>query len=336
MAEVVVKDEKTEVEDSVVEDSAESSDAKPETAKSESEVKSEPSEEDSKKRPADDAGSEENAKKQQRTENFVIKMLCPFWCVGAVIGSGGECIKKMKEDTGCSVKISKNFENFPSTNERVVSFKGDREKIKTLISTVQEKIRSDKPPEKATKRDNSKRKEFMKLVVSASAAGRVIGKGGAQTKELQAEFNIMIDVMRSADLPRGLNESVISLKGDPEPTDACMHKIIDIVNEDTKAPMQWNIDYKFHHDNKGGPNPQNVRGFNNYPQGPGGYGGYNMPPAGYGHGGYTPGYPQGGYGGGYPQGGYGGGWPGYGGGWGSYGGGYGNYGGGYGYGYGNR
>ena len=200
--------------------------------------------ETSNKRSADELEPEQKSKKAKSENAMVFKMLCPFWCAGAVIGTKGVNLRQMKEETGCVIRITRNHENFPMTSERVVSMKGDVESIKKVIQSVQHKIRTDKPPPNAPSKDNTKRKGCMKLVVSVSSAGRIIGKGGEQTKKLQSLHGVHVDVMKTADLPPGLNESVITISGeDNERIDNCMADIVALVAEDTRANLNYFVNY---------------------------------------------------------------------------------------------
>ena len=187
--------------------------------------------------------SQEGAKKIRAESQIVFKMLCPYWAAPAVIGTKGAGLKQITEDTECMIKLSKNHENFPMTNERVVSIRGLIYKIKRAICQVQNKIRNDEPPPNAPYRDNSHRKNCLKLVVSVSSAGRVIGKGGSKTKELQANHDVHISVMRTTEMVPGLKESVMTLTGDKSNVDRCAWDIIDLVSEDVRADLDFDLDY---------------------------------------------------------------------------------------------
>ena len=284
------------------------------------------SEDNSRKRPAED-DSEDRQNKSRRT-GYIIKMLCPFWCAGAVIGTGGDEIKQLKEKTGVSIKVSKNFENFPTTNERVVSLQGDLDPIKECILHVQDIIRNDQPPTNAPQRDNSKRKGCLKLVVAGTSAGRIIGKGGSRAKQFKHDLNVHINVTKASELPRGLDESPVTLEGKSEDIDTCLKEIVDLVAEDPNARMEWNVNYGDYNERggdsdrgrdsgssrgdsynggQGGGNSGGYsdRGYNN--SGGGGYNnssGYNSGGGGYNSGGYNSGGGGGSGGGGSGGGGY--------------------------------
>jgi len=215
-----------------------------------------------------------------RRSGSVIKILCPYYVAGAVIGKGGENIKEIKERSDAAVVVSQNNVRFPGTNERVISIRGSMEAIKICVSMIQDKIRTDQPPEnvKGPRTENEKRKQCCKLVVSDNTLGRIIGKAGKTVQEMKSKYNVEINTTRRSETPFGLDERAISIEGEEECVDDCTEEIIKIVCEDTYASMRFVTDYDmFFMDRRG----------------PAFYGGYNM---GYGR--------RGGYGG--MRGGYGG------------------------------
>lgn len=178
-----------------------------------------------------------------RRAGQLFKMLCPFYVAGAVIGRGGEEIKYIKEKSGCSMKVSRNDERFPTTNERVVSIQGSVDGILESILFVQDKIRADEPPDRS-RDDNQRRKEACKLIVSGSAAGRVIGSKGERVQGLKKDHDVSINISRKDDLPSGLDERCVSVEGRDKDVDACVEEIVRTVLEgEDITPMEWNVYY---------------------------------------------------------------------------------------------
>ena len=176
----------------------------------------------------------------------MIKMLCPYYCAGAIIGKGGETIKELMDKTECDVKISKNDERFPTTSERVISVQGDQTAVEECIIFCQEKIRKDQPPPNAKSEShaiNAKRKEACKLVVSDTSAGRIIGKGGQRIKDMKNDYSVDINITRKDELPRGFDERCVSVGGEEGNVDNCVKEIIKLVCEDESASMEWHVFY---------------------------------------------------------------------------------------------
>lgn len=192
--------------------------------------------------------------KRRNSGKPVIKMLCPYYCAGAIIGKGGETIKELMDKTECEVKVSKNDERFPTTTERVVSAQGEMNSLIECIIFCQDKIRKDQPPPNAKSEShaiNSKRKEACKLVVSDTSAGRIIGKGGQRIKDMKSEYGVDINISRKDELPPRFEERYVSVEGDEGSVDNCIREIIKLVCEDESATMEWIVFYNDWNDKDG-------------------------------------------------------------------------------------
>lgn len=199
------------------------------------------------KRGPDRSGGQQGGFNKRRSHGKpMLKMLCPYYCAGAIIGKGGETIKELMDKTDCDVKISKNDERFPTTSERVISVQGDQSAVEECILFSQEKIRKDEPPPNAKREShaiNAKRKEACKLVVSDTSAGRIIGKGGQRIKDLKNDYSVVINITRKDELPRGFEERCVSVEGEDGNVDNCVKEIIKLVCEDDSASMEWHVFY---------------------------------------------------------------------------------------------
>lgn len=271
------------------------------------------------KRSYDDSeGGQKFAKRDRRNEK-VIKVLCPYYSAGAVIGKGGEAIKSIKEETGANIQVSKNNVRFPNSDERVISISGEMEAMQKVIAFVQEKIRTDKIPphvKNINTSQNDARKATCKIVVPDTSVGKIIGKGGANVNKLKDQYGVRIGTMKKEDAIEGLRERIVTIEGeDSQSVDDCVAEMVKDVYEDDRGHMDYNVDYeRFSSSSDGGDD----RGYGGRDRG-GDRGGYER--GGYGSGGGS--YGSGGGGGGYSAPSYGD-KPSYGGDKGSYGGGYGD------------
>ena len=70
------------------------------------------------------------AQASPKTENYVIiKILIPVYCAGACIGKDGLEIQRIKSESGSRVKVSRNRDLFPRTDERVVLVSGTPDQV---------------------------------------------------------------------------------------------------------------------------------------------------------------------------------------------------------------
>lgn len=262
------------------------------------------------KRSYDDE-SQQYPRKERRTGK-VIKILCPYYCTGAVIGTKGAAIDQIKTESGTNIQVSKGAARFPKTDERVVAISGDLDGQMHVINFVQTKIRVEQPSAQAkgVKMDRVEaRRSLCKLVVSDTSIGKLIGKGGANVNKLKDDHDVKINMMKAGEATPGLNERIVSIEGDDKNVDSCIAEIVKDVFEDERADMDYNLDYNNFQPNRGyggdkGYNNNNNGGYNNH-------GGYQDSSYGTNYGNY--GYGSDSYGsqGGYGQGGYQGGYGGY-------------------------
>jgi len=221
------------------------------------------------KRAYDDEGDQKFAKRDRRNEK-VIKVLCPYYSAGAVIGKGGEAIKQIKEETGANIQVSKNNVRFPNTDERVISISGELESMHKVIAFVQEKIRTDKVPphvKNINTSQNDARKATCKIVVPDTSVGKIIGKAGANVNRLKDQFNVKIGTMKKEEAIEGLRERIITIESeDTKNVDDCVAEMVKDVYEDERGHMDYNVDYERFSSGGG-------RGGRGDDRGSGGYGG---------------------------------------------------------------
>ena len=222
---------------------------------------------DRKRGPDFDQGS----RKEMRS-GTVLKMLCPFYSAGAIIGDGGKEIKNIKETYGISIQVSKKEVRFPGTDERVITMQGECDTIKKCVKHIQDLIRNDKPPPSAKSVDvegNDKRKRALKLVVADTSAGRLIGKGGETIKQTKEKYQVTVNTSKKHEAIPGLDERIISVEGDsPDEVDGCVDEMIETVCSDRQARMQWFVDYN----NVGSGFDDGRSGYGERSSGYGGYG----------------------------------------------------------------
>ena len=82
---------------------------------------------------------EEQDNKRPAQGGQVVKILCPNFVTGAVIGSKGEEIKGLKARTNAIINVAKAGQQFPGTDERPIAVKGDKQAMVDVVAFVQEK-----------------------------------------------------------------------------------------------------------------------------------------------------------------------------------------------------
>ena len=94
------------------------------------------SEEASNKRSLDDTEadpSEERSSRKILKTVKVIRVLCPNYAVGSILGKGGERLKEFKDSTGAKITVSKQGQVFPMMGERYVSIMADLATLQKVV-----------------------------------------------------------------------------------------------------------------------------------------------------------------------------------------------------------
>lgn len=133
--------------------------------------------------------------------NLAVKILIPSAAVGAIIGKGGEAMRNLKNDHNCRVQMSKSSETYPGTSERICLVKGRVQNVLGVIDVILQKIRekcegstsSDAFDHKGVSRGNE-----VKIVMPNTSAGMVIGKSGANIKDIRETYGCQIQVFPKA------------------------------------------------------------------------------------------------------------------------------------------
>lgn len=130
----------------------------------------------------------------------MVKMLVPHRHAGALIGKGGENMKRLEGESGARIKLSQSSEFYPGTGERVLSARGEPEQVCEAFSMV---LRTLDASNRSSSDDGGEpASQPVRLVIPERATGSLIGKGGENIRRLQEESNSRISVSSKVRLGR--------------------------------------------------------------------------------------------------------------------------------------
>ncbi|XDV26840.1 hypothetical protein PO909_030469 [Leuciscus waleckii] len=134
----------------------------------------------------------------------------PDGMVGFIIGRGGEQISRIQQDSGCKIQIAPDSGGMP---ERSVTLTGSPDAIqgaKRLLSEIVEKGR----PSPAFHHNDGPGMSVQEIMVPASKAGLVIGKGGETIKQLQERAGVKMVMIQDGPQNTGADKP-LRISGDP-------------------------------------------------------------------------------------------------------------------------
>lgn len=174
---------------------------------------------------------------QSSGENVHLKLLIPSVVAGAIIGKGGETITQIQKESGATMKMSKNNDFYPGTNDRVCLITGTIDgSIKAFLFVV-DALRS--RPEPGAKSDDDLK---VKILVPNSTAGMIIGKGGEFIRHIKEESGTYIQISQKSK-EVNLPERCITISGNPDQIKCAVSIIVHKIEEDPQSSSCPNVSY---------------------------------------------------------------------------------------------
>lgn len=156
-------------------------------------------------------GNGQPAKRIRRESDDKIRLLIPSNLAGAVIGKGGENIKRITSEFDAEVDVSK-----CQGPERVITIESDLETCCSVIRDIMKKI------------DKGNAEEYeMRMLLHQSLAGCVIGKGGSKIKELKDKIGCRLKIFSNA-APQS-TDRVAQIIGKEEQCIECLTDIVELM-----------------------------------------------------------------------------------------------------------
>uniref|UniRef100_A0A4W3J319 Insulin-like growth factor 2 mRNA binding protein 1 n=1 Tax=Callorhinchus milii TaxID=7868 RepID=A0A4W3J319_CALMI len=157
----------------------------------------------------------------QTPEQETVHVFIPAQAVGAIIGKKGQHIKQLSRFAGASIKIAP--AESPDTKQRMVIITGPPEAQFKAQGRIYGKLKEENffGPKEEVKLETH-------IKVAASAAGRVIGKGGKTVNELQNLSSAEVVVPRDQ-VPDENDQVVVKIIGHFYASQLAQRKIRDIL-----------------------------------------------------------------------------------------------------------
>uniref|UniRef100_A0A3B3DYD6 Far upstream element (FUSE) binding protein 1 n=1 Tax=Oryzias melastigma TaxID=30732 RepID=A0A3B3DYD6_ORYME len=178
------------------------------------------------KRPLEDAGGYFPMPNldigQSSSEEFKV----PDGMVGFIIGRGGEQISRIQQESGCKIQIAPDSGGMP---ERSVTLTGPQDSIqaaKRLLSEIVEKGR----PAPAFHHNDGPGMTVQEIMVPASKAGLVIGKGGETIKSLQERAGVKMVMIQDGPQNTGADKP-LRISGEPFKVQQAKEMVMELIRE---------------------------------------------------------------------------------------------------------
>ncbi|XP_051984406.1 far upstream element-binding protein 1-like isoform X1 [Xyrauchen texanus] len=150
----------------------------------------------------------------------------PDGMVGFIIGRGGEQISKMQQESGCKIQIAPDSGGMP---DRSVTLTGSPDSIqaaKRLLTEIVEKGR----PSPAFHHNDGPGMSVQEIMVPATKAGLVIGKGGETIKQLQERAGVKMVMIQDGPQNTGADKP-LRISGDPFKVQQAKDMVMDLIRD---------------------------------------------------------------------------------------------------------
>lgn len=129
---------------------------------------------------------------------------------GSVIGKGGSTINDIQSQSGARIQLSRNFECFPGTSDRIIMVSGTVDNILNAVNLILSKLLDEFYAEDGGEVDPESK---TRLVVPNSSCGGIIGKGGAIIRSLMEDSRASIKISPQDNYYPGLHDRLVTVAG---------------------------------------------------------------------------------------------------------------------------
>ncbi|XP_056388596.1 far upstream element-binding protein 1 isoform X4 [Hyla sarda] len=161
---------------------------------------------------------------QQRavlTEEYKV----PDGMVGFIIGRGGEQISRIQQDSGCKIQIASDSGGMPDRSCMLTGTPDSVQAAKRLLDQIVEKGRPT-PYHHGDGPGNT----VQEIMIPASKAGLVIGKGGETIKQLQERAGVKMVMIQDGPQNTGADKP-LRITGDPYKVQQAKDMVLELIRD---------------------------------------------------------------------------------------------------------
>lgn len=171
-----------------------------------------------------------------------VKFLLSNAEAGSIIGKGGSTITEFQSRSGARIQLSRNFEFFPGTSDRVVMVSGLLDDLLKAVDLILGKLLDEFYVEDGG--DAEPRSRF-RLVVPNSSCGGIIGKGGATIKSFIEDSRAGIKISPQDNNFPGLHDRVVTVTGTLDEQMRAIELILCKLAEDPHYMQSMNAPFQY-------------------------------------------------------------------------------------------
>ncbi|XP_051120163.1 protein BTR1 [Andrographis paniculata] len=129
---------------------------------------------------------------------------------GSIIGKGGSTINDIQSQSGARIQLSRNYEYFPGTSDRIVMVSGIIDDILKALELILSKLLQEFYVQDGVEVEPESK---IRLVVPNSSCGGIIGKGGSIIRTLIEDSRASIKISPQDLIYPGLHDRLVTVAG---------------------------------------------------------------------------------------------------------------------------
>ncbi|XP_065870909.1 protein BTR1 [Euphorbia lathyris] len=171
-----------------------------------------------------------------------IRFLISNAAAGSVIGKGGATITDFQSQSGARIQLSRNYEFFPGTSDRIIMISGTLDDVLKAVDLVLAKLLSELHTDDGVDVDPRTK---VRLVVPNNSCGSIIGKGGSIIKSFIEESQAGIKISPQDNNFYGLNDRLVTVTGTLEEQIRAIDLILSKLFEDPHYTQTMNAPFSY-------------------------------------------------------------------------------------------
>ncbi|PWA59011.1 binding to TOMV RNA 1L (long form) [Artemisia annua] len=143
-------------------------------------------------------------------ETTYVRFLASNAEAGSIIGKGGMTISDFQSRTNARIQLSRNFEYFPGTSDRVIMVSGTIDEVLEAVELILTKLFNEFYAEEG---DEAEPRSKVRLIVPNSSCGGIIGKGGSMIRSFIEDSQANIKISPQDNNYIGVNDRLVTVIG---------------------------------------------------------------------------------------------------------------------------
>uniref|UniRef100_A0A674JR65 Far upstream element-binding protein 1 n=1 Tax=Terrapene triunguis TaxID=2587831 RepID=A0A674JR65_9SAUR len=164
----------------------------------------------------------QNDCKSVMTEEYKV----PDGMVGFIIGRGGEQISRIQQESGCKIQIAPDSGGLPDRSCMLTGTPESVQSAKRLLDQIVEKGR----PTPGFHHGDGPGNAVQEIMIPASKAGLVIGKGGETIKQLQERAGVKMVMIQDGPQNTGADKP-LRITGDPYKVQQAKEMVLELIRD---------------------------------------------------------------------------------------------------------